>query len=67
MLVLSKVAHDFEDGVEKIRESIKSGTAIQKLKEFIENQGGNKDVVDDYSLFKNQSINIQLNQLNQVI
>lgn len=52
MLVLSKVAHDFEDGVEKIRESIKSGTAIQKLKEFIENQGGNKDVVDDYSLFK---------------
>ncbi|NMS88963.1 pyrimidine-nucleoside phosphorylase [Clostridioides difficile] len=52
MLVLSKVAHDFDDGVEKIRESIKSGSAIQKLKEFIENQGGNKNVVDDYSLFK---------------
>lgn len=52
MLVLSKVAHDFDDGIEKIRESIKSGSAIQKLKEFIENQGGNKNVVDDYSLFK---------------
>ena len=52
MLVLSKVAYDFDDGVEKIRESIKSGDAIHKLKEFIENQGGNKDVVDDYSLFK---------------
>ncbi len=32
MLVLSKVVHDFEDGVEKIRESIKSGTAIQNSK-----------------------------------
>lgn len=52
MLVLSKVAHDFDDGIEKIRESIKSGSAIQKLKEFIENQGGNKNVIDDYSLFK---------------
>ncbi|EQF26027.1 pyrimidine-nucleoside phosphorylase [Clostridioides difficile CD160] len=52
MLVLSKVAHDFDDGIEKIRESIKSGSAVQKLKEFIENQGGNKNVVADYSLFK---------------
>ncbi|MGO0883328.1 pyrimidine-nucleoside phosphorylase [Clostridioides difficile] len=52
MLVLAKVACDFDDGIEKIRESIKSGRAIDKLKEFIENQGGNKDIVDDYSLFK---------------
>ncbi|MGO1041259.1 pyrimidine-nucleoside phosphorylase [Clostridioides difficile] len=52
MLVLAKVACNFDDGIEKIRESIKSGRAINKLKEFIENQGGNKDIVDDYSLFK---------------
>lgn len=52
MLVLAKVACDFDDGIERIRESIKSGRAIDKLKEFIENQGGNKTIVDDYSLFK---------------
>ncbi|MCC0683757.1 pyrimidine-nucleoside phosphorylase [Clostridioides sp. ZZV14-6345] len=52
MLVLSRVVDNFDDGVKKIKESIKSGSAIHKLKEFIENQGGNKDVVDDYSLFK---------------
>nr|UWI51262.1 pyrimidine-nucleoside phosphorylase [Clostridioides difficile] len=52
MLVLAKVACDFDDGIERIRESIKSGRAIDKLKEFIENQGGNKNIVDDYSLFK---------------
>ncbi|MCC0657523.1 pyrimidine-nucleoside phosphorylase [Clostridioides sp. ES-S-0123-01] len=52
MLVLAKVACNFDDGIEKIQESIKSGRAIDKLKEFIENQGGNKDIVDDYSLFK---------------
>lgn len=52
MLVLAKVACNFDDGIEKIQESIKSGRAIDKLKEFIGNQGGNKDIVDDYSLFK---------------
>ncbi|WP_304339944.1 pyrimidine-nucleoside phosphorylase [Metaclostridioides mangenotii] len=52
MLLLAKVVYSFDKGVIKIREVIKSGAAIEKLKEFIENQGGNKDVVDDYSLFK---------------
>lgn len=50
MLVLSKVADDFEDGVQKIREAISSGSALDKLRVFIENQGGDKRVVDDYSL-----------------
>ncbi len=50
MLVLSKVADNFEDGVQKIREAISSGLALDKLRVFIENQGGDKRVVDDYSL-----------------
>lgn len=50
MLVLSKVADDFEEGVQKIREAISSGSALDKLRVFIENQGGDKKVVDDYSL-----------------
>ncbi|WP_042271916.1 pyrimidine-nucleoside phosphorylase [[Clostridium] dakarense] len=50
MLVLAKVCDDFEDGVQKIREAINSGAALDKLRVFIENQGGDKNIVDDYSL-----------------
>ncbi|MEF9991119.1 MAG: pyrimidine-nucleoside phosphorylase [Romboutsia sp.] len=55
MLVLAKVANDFEDGVKKIREAISSGSALEKLRVFIENQGGDKRVVDDYSLLPSAS------------
>lgn len=51
MLVLSKVVDNFDDGVKKIKQAISSGEALEKLKVFIENQGGDKRVVDDYSLF----------------
>lgn len=50
MLLLSKVADNFEEGVQKIRDAISSGSALDKLRVFIENQGGDKRVVDDYSL-----------------
>ena len=55
MLVLSKVVDNFEDGVKKIREAINSGAALEKLRTFIENQGGDKRVVDDYSLLPKAS------------
>ena len=50
MLLLAKVVDNFEDGKARIQEAISRGTALDKLKEFIENQGGNSDIVDDYSL-----------------
>ncbi|MEG1310877.1 MAG: pyrimidine-nucleoside phosphorylase [Romboutsia sp.] len=50
MLVLAKVCNTFDEGIEKIRETIKSGAALEKLKVFIANQGGDKRVVDDYSI-----------------
>lgn len=55
MLVLAKVADNFDEGVEKIREAINSGAALEKLRVFIENQGGDKRVVDDYSLLPTAS------------
>ncbi|MGL5314243.1 MAG: pyrimidine-nucleoside phosphorylase [Peptostreptococcaceae bacterium] len=55
MLVLAKSADNFDEGVEKIREAIKSGAALEKLRVFIENQGGDKRVVDDYSLLPTAS------------
>ena len=56
MLVLAKTVDTFEEGIEKIREAIFSGSALEKLKVFIENQGGDKRVVDDYSLFPQANI-----------
>lgn len=50
MLLLAKVVDNFEDGKAKIQEAITTGSALNKLKEFIENQGGNNNIVDDYSL-----------------
>lgn len=55
MLVLAKVADDFDDGVDKIRDAISSGRALEKLKVFIENQGGDKNIVDDYTLLPQAS------------
>ncbi|WP_297137078.1 pyrimidine-nucleoside phosphorylase [Terrisporobacter sp.] len=52
MLVSSKIATDYEDGVRRINEVLTSGAALEKFKEFVVNQGGDPRVVDDYSLFK---------------
>ena len=57
MLVLAKVAKDFDEGINMIKDSITSGKALEILKVFIENQGGDKNVVDDYSLLP-QAANI---------
>ena len=50
MLLLAKVVESFDEGKVKIQEAISSGRALDKLREFIDNQGGNSKVVDDYSL-----------------
>lgn len=50
MLVSSKVASDYEDGVKRINQVLESGLAIEKFKEFVANQGGNPDIADDYAL-----------------
>ncbi|WP_199533988.1 pyrimidine-nucleoside phosphorylase [Romboutsia weinsteinii] len=55
MLVLAKVASTYEEGVQKIKEAITSGSALDKLRVFIENQGGDKSIVDDYSLLPKAS------------
>lgn len=60
MLVLSKVADNFDEGMDKIREAIKSGEALEKLRVFIENQGGDKRVVDDYSLLPQAKVKVSI-------
>ena len=50
MLVSSKIALDYEDGIIKIKEAVESGAALEKFKEFVANQGGNPEVANDYTL-----------------
>lgn len=50
MLQLCEVG-TFDECMSKVREAVTSGKAIAKFSELIERQGGNKAVVNDFSLF----------------
>lgn len=50
-LILANIAKDFNEAKNLIDEALKSGTALQKLKEIIEAQGGNSDCTENYGLF----------------
>ncbi|MEC0206166.1 pyrimidine-nucleoside phosphorylase [Paenibacillus lautus] len=46
MVYLAQKADSLEDAEEKLREVIRNGKALEKFKEFIQNQGGDASVVD---------------------
>lgn len=54
-----------EEAKEKIDESIKSKKALEMLRKIISYQGGNPDVVDDYSLFKQAKNKYEIKAQNQ--
>jgi len=51
MIFAGGKAASMEEGHIKAKEVLSNGKALEKLKLFIEGQGGNSKVVDDYSLF----------------
>ncbi|MBB6631040.1 pyrimidine-nucleoside phosphorylase [Clostridium algidicarnis] len=56
MLVLGEKAADYESAREILKEVIKSGKALEKLKELVEAQGGDGRFVDNPGLFETPSI-----------
>ncbi len=52
MLILSNRVETFDEGIELLKTNIKNGEGLKKFRELIKQQGGNPDVVDDYSLLK---------------
>ena len=56
MIYLGGGASGIEEGFALAENAISSGRALQKLAEMIEYQGGNKLVIDDYSLFPKAEI-----------
>lgn len=53
MVVLAGVAKDTDEARKMLMETITSGKAIEKLKEFVTAQGGDASVIDDTSNFHN--------------
>lgn len=51
MLILGNIETDLERAKELVISKIHSGEALQKMREIIQFQGGNPNIVDDYSLF----------------
>lgn len=55
MVYLGGKAPTPEEGLKMTREALKDGRGLAKLREFIQAQGGNPAVTDDYTLFPSHS------------
>lgn len=63
MCVLGGAFSDFDSAYEHLKELIKSGKAIDKLKELIQIQGGNPDVVDNTDLLPTANKHIEVKSI----
>lgn len=52
MIYAGGKAESPQQGKSLAREALESGAALEKMRQFIQGQGGDADVVDNYSLFK---------------
>lgn len=50
MVVCAEKAKDEAEGKSLLLESIKNGKGLEKFREFVSQQGGNADIINDYSL-----------------
>lgn len=52
LLISAKIAKDEKEAQEILDEKIKSGKALEKFREIVKWQGGNTDIIDDYTILK---------------
>ncbi|WJP97619.1 pyrimidine-nucleoside phosphorylase [Macrococcus bovicus] len=60
MVVLGGGAETLDEARAKLQEVIDNGKALEKFRTFLENQGGNGDVVDDVSLLPQAAYEIEV-------
>lgn len=60
MIFLGKKASSREEGISMARKALENGSALQKFREFIEGQGGNRNITDDTSLLPHSSFSVAL-------
>ena len=58
MLILGGKVNTLEEGKALLREKISSGQALEKFKEFVESQGGNYSIIENYSLLPKASFKV---------
>ena len=67
ILLVTGMTDNIDNALALAEETISSGAALNKLKEMIIAQGGNPDVINDYSLFKEAGEVIELTYQNDEI
>lgn len=60
ILLIAKVAKTLKDAKNLVNKAINERTGLEKLRQMIKWQGGNENVVDDYSLFSEASEVVEL-------
>jgi pyrimidine-nucleoside phosphorylase len=60
MLKISGVETNNEMAIQKLQNTIKSGDALKKFRQFIKAQGGNELICDDYSLLPQAKFKVDL-------
>ena len=64
ILLVTGITDNIDKAKEMAQETIDNGTALNKLREMIDAQSGNPEVINDYSLFKEASEIIELTYQN---
>lgn len=65
ILMIAKVANDETSAKQMVLEAIKDGRGLEQLRKMIIYQGGNPNVIDDYSLFDVSDQIIELKYLEE--
>lgn len=63
MVYLGGKAADPEEAYEKVVEKLVKGEGLLKLQEFIGAQGGNKDIINDYSILPTPKLKVEVKAL----
>jgi pyrimidine-nucleoside phosphorylase len=60
MIYMSKMADSVDDAIDKAKDVIKSGKALDKFRQLVSGQGGNPDIVENYELLPQASHTVDL-------
>ena len=60
MLILAGKAHNFHQAKELLSEKIRNGEGLDKFRQLISQQGGDPEIIEDYSLFPKTNYQIEV-------
>lgn len=60
MIYLGKKAESIEEGMQKAQKALEDGSALGKLRDMVEGQGGNPGIIENYSLMPQSALCMEL-------